>query len=323
MVDYLGPAASLLESNTRAGTAQQDRQAQRGMKNQELLESTVNNVAAENMKNKELLQSGTNAQLAEKGAMDRTQVQGKQAQLLQNLRDHADAALETMKQQEESKRQEKALKEAHQQHYQQNYFTMTPNTVAGIKDSIGLDFSKLEGQEVNKDVILGLISAKYKTDIADTAANAKKNSGAGAKDLQKELDRIEGNIKGNRDKLFGMSLKDLPTEVWQGGKPGDMRTLIQNISHGKLANLSPEAQSQVQMVAGYINTMKSQQERANKIHEQLGTTVTDYTGMGIGGDSTAPQKKYSSAQEVQAAFHAGTLDRVTAKKILQDQFHLK
>lgn len=302
MVDYIGPTASLLEGNTRASTAKQDREAQRGMKNQELL------------------QSSSNAAVEQQGATDRTVVQSKQAQLLENLKNHATLALENLKLQEESKLKEKELKQKSIDEKQKNYFTMTPNTVKGIKDNLGIDFKDLQDQEVHKDIIMSVISAKYKTDIAELTSELKKHKDATGetKDLQKELDKLEGGIKSNRDKLFGMSLKDLPQEVWDGGKPGDMRALIQNVSKGKLGKLDPAAESQIKLVAGYINTMKSQQERANKIHEQLHTTPTDYTGMGLEPD--AAPGNYKTKEEVIAAFKGGQLDRAAAKKILADSF---
>lgn len=300
--DYVNATAGLLEGDTRASTAKLDRQAQRGMQSEALLQKSADTAQTE------------------MGANKRQEVSGKQAQLLATIRDQADNALEVMKQKEESKRQQKALEEDLLQHHQANYFTMTPNTVKGIKDTMDLDFSKLEGQEVNKDLILGMMSAKYKTDIADLMARSKPDKTA--TDLQKELDKIEGSIKSGRDKLFSMSTKDLPSEVWQGGKPGDFRALVQNVSKGKLGNLSPEAQSQVNIVAGYINTMKSQQERANKIHSQLGSSTVDYTGLGIGDEDKAV-KKYNTAADVQVAFKAGQIDRNTAKQILADQFGMK
>jgi hypothetical protein len=300
--DYINAAAGLLEGNTRASTANQDRQAQRGMKNQELL------------------QSSANAATEQQGTMDRTKVQGKQQELLATMRDQAAMALENLQQQEASKRQQKLLEEQAAEHYQANYFTMTPNTVKGIKETMDLDFKSLEGQEVNKDVILALIGAKYKKDIADSILEGKKLTGATEKDLQKELDKIELGIKGNRDKLFGMSLKDLPDEVWQGGKKGDFKILLSNITSGHLGNISPEAESQVKIAAGYINQMKSQQERANKIHKALNNTPTDYTGFGLGDEE---KQTYKSAQEVQAAYKSGQLSRDAAKKILQEKFGLK
>lgn len=298
--DYVSAAAGLLEGNTKASTANQDRLAQRGMKDEELLQSSANTAAEQN------------------GAMDRTVVNSKQAQLLENLKNHAALALQNLQEQEASKRQEKLLRQQADQHHEQNYFTMTPNTVKGLKENLDIDLSKLEGQEVNKDLILGIISAKYKTDIADLTNEIRKHKDESGetKDLQKELDRLEGGIKSSRDKLFGMSLKDLPQEVWSGGKPGDMRALIQNVSSGKLGKLDPAAESQIKLVTGYINTMKSQQERANKIHEQLKTTPTDYTGFGLGDQP----KSYKSKEDVVAAFKSGQLDRASAKKILADSF---
>lgn len=301
MADYISPTASLLESNTKATTAKLDRQAAQSLKGQELLTSSAN--ASE-------VQAGENK---------RQVVQGKQAELLQNLRDHANQALEVMQQQEASKRQEKQLKEEALRHHEENYFVMTPNTVNGIKNTIGLDFKDLQDKEVNKDVILALIGAKYKSDIAELMAGTK--GGKAEKDLQKELDKIETGIKANRDKLFAISTKDLPPEVW-GGEPGNVRKLAQTISSGKLGKLDPNQQAQIQQVAGYINQMKSQQQRANLIHKQLGTDPTDYTGMGLGGDTGAP-KEYKTAEEVRAAFQAGQLDRASAKKILADNFGIK
>ncbi len=305
MVDYIGPTAALLESGTRASTANKDR------------------ASAEKMKTQEILGSLANTGIQEQGAMNRIGAQSKQAQLLENMKNQATMALANLQAQEASKLKEKELKASAEKDRQENYFTMTPNTVKGVKTSIGLDFKDLEGQEVNKDLILALIGAKYKSDIAELLASsrAEKDKNTSTRDLNKELDTIERDIKANRDKLFGMSLKDLPAEVWQGGKPGDVRALFQNISKGKLGKLSPEAESQIKLVAGYVNTMKSKQDRANAIHKQLGSTETDYTGMGLVGDEKPVD--YKSAEEVAAAFKAGQIDRATAKKILDEKFGIK
>jgi hypothetical protein len=272
----------------------------------------------ERMKNRELLQSGINTSISEQGAMERQKVQGKQAQLLENLKNQASFALENMKQQEESKRKAKELQNQLDKQKINDYFTMTPSLVAGLKKTTGLDFKDIQGQRVRSDITIATIVGNAKIDYAKIHATAK---GKTPEDLNKELRQVQGAIKGNRDKLMMLTAKDLPAEAW-GGEPGNVTKAIQYISAGNFGNLDPNQKSQIQLVAGYINTMRAQQNRANELHKALEKQPEDYTGMGLGGgENTA--KTYKSADEVKAAFQAGQIDRAAAKKILADLFNIK
>ena len=302
--DLIGPTTALLEGNLRASTANKDRQSAQAMKSQELLASRANNTEEQ------------------RGATQRTEIAGKQAQFLEALKNQATLALETMKQKEEGKRKEAELKQKTEEAELNDYFTITPNVAKGLKENFGLDFNESVGKRLRTDVTIAMITASAKKQAAAI------NEGDGTEkpeNLKKELRQLENSIKGNRDKLFTVSFKDIPTEAW-GGEPGNFRKLAQNISGGKLGNLTPEQQSQVQMVAGYINTMKTQQTRANEINRKLQYGTIDYTGLGLGNDDgggTGAPGTYKTADDVKAAYKAGKIKRDEATKILRDQFKMK
>lgn len=301
MAELLGATTALLDANTRAGTATQERQSQ------------------ERLKREELMQSDTNSVRSEQGAMARTVENNKQAQFLQKLKEQADLSLQGLVQREESKRKEIEIKGQLEKQELDDYLTMTPQLVKGLKDTTGLDFSKVEGQRVRSDITIATIALASRENVARIGADAK--TGKTTEDLNKELRRLENSIKGNRDKLINMSFKDIPEEAW-GGEPGNYRKVMNFISAGQFGNLDATKKNQVMQIAGYANTIREEQRRANEIHRQLGSAAVDYSGMGLSGSDTGQPVKYNSAEEVKAAMKAGKLTRDQALNILEKDFKM-
>jgi hypothetical protein len=290
MADYLGPTASLIESTAKTNTNAAQLKGQKEMQTEQMLTSSAN------------------AAGAQADANQRADKQSKQAQLLETLKAQASLALEGLKADEAAKLKMKELKAQSDLRHQQDYFTVTPEYAHGVKSSVGMDISDMIGKETHAGLLTALIINATKENVAKIVATAR---GKSPEDLQKELLKEQQAIKGNRDKLMTLTSKDLPDEAW-GGEPGNIAKAVQFISAGKFGKLDANQQRQVQYVAGTINTMKAQQNRANELHRALGTQAEDYTGMGLtslpSGNSTTPPPAGNNATDDQETIQVRTSD---------------
>jgi len=261
MADYIGAATSLLESNTRAGTATQQIDAQRGMKNQELLQSAVNNTAdaTVNLRNADEQRKNTIA-------LENLKSQAEAAKQLQ-----ADKAAAMLKQQELEAQAAKSQKE--------HYFTPTKQILEGVKSNFGLDLSSLEGQEVRADVFIATLAAAKAQNVAGIGAKAKvETAGKTGKDTtSKELLALERQITANTAQIQKMA-KDpnFPQEAF-GGEPGNLDKALQYISAGQFGNLSASQKTQIKQFKDLADQLQSQKERAAKLR-----------GAGTAGETGGP-----------------------------------